>query len=96
MSPEYGAEAQIGLPAQRWRRRLASLGRVYPAPVPDEPVTVDPTLLTPEERWELDRIMRIVERAGLVGRPEWELSFIACCRRKLEQRSTEHCPCEEP
>jgi hypothetical protein len=56
---------------------------------------VNPRLLTPEERWELGRIMAIVERVGLAGCSGEEVDRLLCFRLKLEERSSECCLCGE-
>jgi hypothetical protein len=80
------------LPAKRWRRRLNSLQTAYPerAAIPGG---VDPTLLTPEERWELGRIMDIVERRGLAACSQKDVQLFLCFGLKLKEQSTECCLC---
>jgi hypothetical protein len=89
------AGAASGLPARRWRRRLASLERANPPPDAAAAAGIDPTVLTPEERWELGRIMAIVERDGLAGCSGEEVERLLCFRLKLEERSSECCLCGE-
>lgn len=80
------------LPAKRWRGRLAIIQKAYP-----EPVTipgVDPTLLTPDERWELARILDIIERKGLAACSQAEVQLFLCLGLKLKEGSSECCLCE--
>jgi hypothetical protein len=77
------------LPAKRWRRRLTNLREAYPEPA-TIPV-VDLTRLTPEERWELGRIMAIVAQAGLAACSDWEIDVVICCQQKLTEGWSERC-----
>jgi hypothetical protein len=70
---------------------LTSLRQAFP-----EPATipgVDPTLLTPDERWELARIMEIVERKGLAGCTQDEVHLFLYFGLKLKERTDECCLC---
>lgn len=95
MRARDGYQAAPLLPAKRWRRRLTSLRAVYPEPAPVVIAEIDPTLLTPDEWWELGRIMEIVERKGLAACSEDELDVLICLQLKLEERSTECCLCHD-
>jgi len=93
MRSKFGQTTASALPAKRWRRRLATLEQAYPGPDRAEVGGVDPTRLTPDERWELGRIMRIVEQHGLAECSEAEVERLLCFRLKLEERSAECCLC---